>query len=569
MKCRHLVIAILLFLCSNNALAQAENTHWNFGDGATLNFLGSYGHSGDSSSITDIAGCTSVSSGTADLLFYTNGINVWNAQHRVMPNGDSLMAGASTLATQAVLAIEYPGHDSMYMIFTLDDATASGDNGLRCSILDMRLDSGRGDIVAASKNTLVYTGLGEQLAAARVRYNNGYWIMTHKRVTDEFVAFRIDTNGIIHSPVISHAGSGHHATPSRSYNGNIGQLKFERKLYSKMAVAIYGQYKIEIFNFNNETGKVTHFLSIPTPAQPYGIEFSDLSDKLYYSLERGVYQLDMTQPATDLQLSVQPIGYSYPGHPFGDLQAAPDGRVYTAVDNASWISAFTTPVGTEISTFLDTASLLFSPSGIPTTCHKGLPCVFTTLPPAGEGPGYDSAFTVADSCGRDSLTFAFAHISNVNDVSWDFGDPDNYMFNTASGFSVQHKFSTSGRYRVTAIIHTDYFDDTIARYVNIVLCDSATHQMDCKIFVPDAFTPNYDGLNDAFRPRFTCPTDTYKLGIYNRWGERIFYTENIEDKWNGTYKNVPCELDVYFYLIEYSFPHGPLQIRKGDVTLVR
>lgn len=86
--------------------------------------------------------------------------------------------------------------------------------------------------------------------------------------------------------------------------------------------------------------------------------------------------------------------------------------------------------------------------------------------------------------------------------------------------------------------------------------------------LPLAFTPNGDGLNDLFRPLCITYQKIVEFSIYNRWGERVFYTTKTGDGWNGTYKNLPAELGVYFYMLIID-RLGEHIVYKGDVTLVR
>lgn len=92
----------------------------------------------------------------------------------------------------------------------------------------------------------------------------------------------------------------------------------------------------------------------------------------------------------------------------------------------------------------------------------------------------------------------------------------------------------------------------------------------CELFVPSAFTPDSDGLNDMFTAISRCPDllNAYDLTIYNRWGESIFHSGNIDQKWDGTFKDSPMPMDVYTYIIRYS--HGMEEnIRFGNLTLIR
>ncbi len=91
----------------------------------------------------------------------------------------------------------------------------------------------------------------------------------------------------------------------------------------------------------------------------------------------------------------------------------------------------------------------------------------------------------------------------------------------------------------------------------------------CDILVPTAFTPNGDGMNDFFRVvgRLGYFRD-FKFSIYNRWGERVFYTEDIDAGWDGTYKGITADLGTYFYMATYTL-YDKKHMMKGDFHLIR
>jgi gliding motility-associated-like protein len=89
-------------------------------------------------------------------------------------------------------------------------------------------------------------------------------------------------------------------------------------------------------------------------------------------------------------------------------------------------------------------------------------------------------------------------------------------------------------------------------------------------FIPTAFSPNGDGLNDVFRIRGMRNKKLVDFSIYNRWGERVYQnTYAPGEGWDGTYKGTPQDLGVYNYCIIVGRRDGTLRIYKGDVTLVR
>jgi gliding motility-associated-like protein len=88
------------------------------------------------------------------------------------------------------------------------------------------------------------------------------------------------------------------------------------------------------------------------------------------------------------------------------------------------------------------------------------------------------------------------------------------------------------------------------------------------IFVPNAFTPNGDGLNDVFQPKGTG-VKKYNLEIYSRWGEKIFHTIDFYTPWDGTFKGKECKSDIYFWKIVTADAFGNRKERTGHISLLR
>ena len=95
-----------------------------------------------------------------------------------------------------------------------------------------------------------------------------------------------------------------------------------------------------------------------------------------------------------------------------------------------------------------------------------------------------------------------------------------------------------------------------------------------EVFVPNAFTPNGDNINDFFFVYGPDVTMIYSMTVFDRWGEILFHSENIpaEDSlkgWDGTYGKKAAPAGVYAYLIDVQLKTGAHQIEKGNVTLLR
>ncbi len=93
----------------------------------------------------------------------------------------------------------------------------------------------------------------------------------------------------------------------------------------------------------------------------------------------------------------------------------------------------------------------------------------------------------------------------------------------------------------------------------------------CNLTFPNAFTPNDDGRNDFARAIGVNLNQLtyYYLSIYNRFGERVFHTEDYSEGWDGKHNNIPQDANVFFYELSYQFNDDTRRFLKGDITLVR
>jgi len=120
----------------------------------------------------------------------------------------------------------------------------------------------------------------------------------------------------------------------------------------------------------------------------------------------------------------------------------------------------------------------------------------------------------------------------------------------------------TGFYILTATNICGAISDSV--YLDFVKCNYC-------LFVPNAFSPNADGHNDVFKITPTCVMYKYKLMIYNRWGQMIYKSYNLDNSWDGTYNGKAADVGVYNYIIE-AIPEDPQKGEvhlKGDVTLIR
>ncbi len=88
-------------------------------------------------------------------------------------------------------------------------------------------------------------------------------------------------------------------------------------------------------------------------------------------------------------------------------------------------------------------------------------------------------------------------------------------------------------------------------------------------YVPNAFTPNGDGVDDIFIPIYAGVTGLMEFSIYNRWGNKVFTTADRSEGWDGHYKGQDAEIGTYVWMIRVRDLTGAEWLKKGDVTLIR
>jgi gliding motility-associated-like protein len=149
-------------------------------------------------------------------------------------------------------------------------------------------------------------------------------------------------------------------------------------------------------------------------------------------------------------------------------------------------------------------------------------------------------------------------------------DPDwSYTWSPADGLDASNVFdpvaspAQTTRYWLTV---TDRNGCTTTVSSLIVILNSPC--IDPYIFVPSAFSPNGDQLNDELRVEGNV-IDEFYLVIYNRWGEEVFRSQDQQQGWDGTYKGKALPADVYAYYLEVRCWDGALFQDKGNITLVR
>ena len=123
------------------------------------------------------------------------------------------------------------------------------------------------------------------------------------------------------------------------------------------------------------------------------------------------------------------------------------------------------------------------------------------------------------------------------------------------------KVSQAGQYRVEVVDEKGCIGADSSR-VTAKDCEA-------KIWFPNAFTPNRDGINDVFRLKFPGRAADYHLEIFNRWGQRVFESRDPAAGWNGVLSGLEQPAGTYVWMVRWSSPDGVAHQNEGSVVLIR
>jgi gliding motility-associated-like protein len=441
---KHLIFFIILGTC-HNSFSQKQNNQWRFGVGGAIDFNTVPPSFVNGCVIAATEGSASVADKvTGALLFYTDGVTVWNANNQVMPNGTGLLGGTPTLlsSTTAAVIVPIPGSSSLYYIVTIDEQASS--NGVMYSVVDMTMNGGLGDIVAGQKNIFLVNTNSEKLEVVPAADGVSYWLLTRDNSGDSFYSFRINSAGIQNAPVISTVGS--------TQGNGAGHMKINRQ-FNKIAIGVFFGSKMELFDFDNTTGVVSNPISwnfnLLSPLI-YGIEFSPDGKVLYITDLYTILQYDLTQTTP---LAIQNSAYQVATGNNTSLQLGIDDKIYV---NSGNINAINCPNKLGAACGYQTNVIANQTSG----GGYGLP---KWVYYAADTPiATSNSIIKTGDCQGLPISFSIQNVNNIVSVSWDFGDPASGIANnTSSSLTPQHTYNTAGTYTVNVVINYPCFTNTI------------------------------------------------------------------------------------------------------------
>ncbi|WP_111709209.1 T9SS type B sorting domain-containing protein [Lutibacter citreus] len=456
--------------------AQREAGIWFFGKNAGLDFNSGSPVALNGGQLQTTEGCSTISDRNGNLLFYTNGSTVWNAKHQIMPNGNGLLGHKSS--TQSAIIIPNPSNPDIYYIFTVDqpdeknaddiltnDIDDGINDGLNYSEVNMSLNGGYGAINSSKKNIHLVTynpnnpkevayKCSEKITAVQHFDGDSYWVITH--FINKFYAFKVLNSGVQPTPVVSTTAT---EVSTVGYKNNaIGYLKSSPN-GKKLAIAHAGTKsstqtgpknqierktgKVLLYDFDNVTGIVSNPTSLLSSTNPYGLEFSPKSKKLYVTVNHfddagitegsSLFQFDLEKN----EIAINKVLIVKNEYSAGALQMAIDEKIYRAgyvpfSSGSKTLSVINYPEknGSECDYKSNTINLNGN------IALLGLPPFIQSL--------FLFNFKFENTCYGDSTHFYITTLETIDSVLWDFGDGS-----TSTNIEAYHTYKNPGKYTVT------------------------------------------------------------------------------------------------------------------------
>ncbi|MDD7884986.1 T9SS type B sorting domain-containing protein [Flavivirga sp. 57AJ16] len=481
---RKIIVLTLFIITSHTGFSQNEAANWYFGANAGIRFNanGTISDLTDGQLSTD-EGCTTISDVDGNLLFYTDGITVWDRLHRPMPNANRLVGNGlygDPSSTQSAIVIPKPKDPNIYYIFTADTSlNGDPDRGFHYSEIDMRLNGTYGDVT--SKNINLLPNSTEKISAVvKDCKTQALWVITLSSLNGDPTDTVFNT---FHAYEVTDMGI--NTTPVSSTFTNL--FVFDQRGYLKLSpdgtklVCANSTSGLFLYDFDVNTGVVSNQNQIninysrPGKRQsPYGAEFSQNNKVLYVSTyydpqtdeefrnPAEQYSALLQYDLTASNISDTEVVIDNRQMYRGSLQLGPDGRIYKAM-------SATYSIG---SPFL---SVINNPNVLGTSCdydhnairlsrnsRQGLPPFITSFFAEKIDIIRNSTVTTTrlQLCDGDTYTLRADNIPGAI-YSWSLnGSPL-----AESDFDLE--VSTPGLYKVFIDLNTGKCDDTFEGIANV------------------------------------------------------------------------------------------------------
>ncbi len=440
----------LIIFSANCVLGQNQNNTW---------FLGTYlGMSFTSSTMNPISdkaspmysglGASVMSDKTTGaLLLFTHGRQIWDRNKELMPNGDLYPGAGSDQSSHIIIFETAP---KKYFVFYSDQL-----DKIYYALVDLSLNNGNGDVVYKKK--LLASQMDLQFTAVKMLNNGGYWLIAHKKGTNEFNSFAIINEEVSTVPVVSYTGSATFPNTQYSYGKMITEATGKKLAYLFFDSDINASSGcvLQEFSIDKRCGTITRVKNVNLASTANydklgSISYDQTGQYLYFSSYRSddrysLVQFDMKSNTSDNGRIL--IANLYEN--IGDLQLGPNGKIYlTSSENRT----FTSKISVINAPFIAGINCNFVFNAIELSRNPYLGSIgvdrFPTFisdisetTPNSKKPEQ----VLKANCAQSESSFEIKSPLDLiyDSLEWDFGDGDN-----AKTIAAKHIYSAAGKYVV-------------------------------------------------------------------------------------------------------------------------
>lgn len=416
-------------------MAQNLANIWYFGENAGLDFNKDTVAPLTNGKLDTYEGTATICDSIGQILFYTDGVTVFNRNHDTMLNGSGLLGDQSSGQSALIIKV----NERLYYITTT--TSYSGNDAARYSVVDMALDNGNGAVT--SKNIKLFDKSNERQAAIQHENGRDYWLVMTQNHSNTIYLYLVSASGIsLHNTIYLPAGKD---------DFGRGAIKFSNKgsyLAFAADVGIRQNNFILLYDFNTSTGVMSNPRSIDEP-HVYGLEFSPNEKYLYfvdyYSVygepsERRLYQCPVDSIKNASIKKTHKTLLDSKDFKFSSLQLGPDGKIYGShglMDPYVYV--------------------ILRPNLEGVLCsYQGYAKELQGRPSRVGLPSFVQSYIYREhieankvSCTLQSQVFKLRN-TEYDSIHWNFGGVDEYA---SQSDSISHQFKSAGNYIVTATVY--------------------------------------------------------------------------------------------------------------------
>ena len=410
-------------------------------------------------------GTSVVSDELGNLLLYTNGEHICNANHDTLPNCN-LNGHNGSIGS---LIVPRPDHPNNYYVIVAGFRYFF--TKLQYSEVDLTLDNGLGDVISGQANITLNNNVTERVTAVRHANGRDIWLLAHEIGNNNFVAYLVSPDGIHPNPVISNIGAVHQDTSGTDMWDSVvkGEMKFS-PCGRRLAVAIKGLDLVQLFDFDTETGQLSNPNSFNVVGA-HSVEFSSDGNLLHVAPEERWGTTTALDTFNVLQYNLldnyQSLSYSplkvSPAWTFGNstpLQLAWNDKIYIGFKTHSGIGPDPLSILLQPHLLGDSSQFLQSPYFWPSSMEappaiNGLPNFFRSY--------LDKNVFATNVCLGDTTMFHTKNSYLFDSIRWEITDPVTGLHTYSNVDTVYHVYSQPGEYNVHVLRYRSTFVDDFVK----------------------------------------------------------------------------------------------------------